>query len=568
MSNSRDIADSAATINFIDTVTSNVQTQLDNKDSLPSQTGNSGEFLTTNGTVASWAAVDALPSQSGNAGKFLTTDGTNDSWGEVSSSPTFDVVASGALANGDKVIINANGTATVVTQTSGPPAVGSSTVYNSATTRNSQVAYDGAGKVVIAYKNDSNGYGYALVGSVSGTTISFGTAVVFNSATTSMKSNQAMTFCGTNKVAIAYTDGGGSNYLYCKVGVVSGTSISFGSAGMILNADPDNIVLIWDSYSSRLVCFFRYSTNSNQGCGAVGSIDVSNTPSFGNVGSNFTVFNAAVTLEIHATFDSNSNKTIVFYRDNGNSEYGTASVGTVSGMSISFAAEVVFQTSTSNFMSCAFDSSSNKVVVAYIDEGASNIGKCIVGTIASGQISFGTAVTFSSVYSAYQTAMTYDSVNNRIVIGYLRGNGSSINYESQFIAGEVSGTSISFATPVTFGTAHIQNISMAFDIASKASVAVYMNNGNSSYGSATVFQALTASTNLTSENFIGISNGAYANGDTATVQIVGSVDDAQTSLTAGQSYYVQGDNTLATTADDPSVFAGTAVSATKIIVKG
>jgi hypothetical protein len=59
MSKSRDIADSAATINYIDTVTSNVQDQIDN--------------------------IDPLPSQTGNAGKYLTTDGTNDSWGEVSS---------------------------------------------------------------------------------------------------------------------------------------------------------------------------------------------------------------------------------------------------------------------------------------------------------------------------------------------------------------------------------------------------------------------------------------------------------------------------------------------------
>jgi sugar lactone lactonase YvrE len=43
---------------------------------------------------------------------------------------------------------------------------------------------------------------------------------------------------------------------------------------------------------------------------------------------------------------------------------------------------------------------------------------------------------------------------------------------------------------------------------------------------------------------------------------------AGSSLTAGQSYYVQTDGTLGTTAADPSVFAGTAVSATKLIVKG
>jgi hypothetical protein len=47
---------------------------------LPDQTGHSGEFLTTDGTDASWAPVDALPDQTGQNGKFLTTDGTDASW--------------------------------------------------------------------------------------------------------------------------------------------------------------------------------------------------------------------------------------------------------------------------------------------------------------------------------------------------------------------------------------------------------------------------------------------------------------------------------------------------------
>lgn len=49
-------------------------------DSLPSQTGQSGKFLTTDGTDASWATVNALPSQTGQAGRYLTTDGTDASW--------------------------------------------------------------------------------------------------------------------------------------------------------------------------------------------------------------------------------------------------------------------------------------------------------------------------------------------------------------------------------------------------------------------------------------------------------------------------------------------------------
>jgi len=47
-------------------------------DEIPSQTGNSGKYLTTNGTAASWD--NEVSSQTGNSGKFLTTDGSSTSW--------------------------------------------------------------------------------------------------------------------------------------------------------------------------------------------------------------------------------------------------------------------------------------------------------------------------------------------------------------------------------------------------------------------------------------------------------------------------------------------------------
>jgi hypothetical protein len=47
---------------------------------VPNQSGNSGKYLTTNGTSVSWSTVNSLPSQSGNSGKYLTTDGTTASW--------------------------------------------------------------------------------------------------------------------------------------------------------------------------------------------------------------------------------------------------------------------------------------------------------------------------------------------------------------------------------------------------------------------------------------------------------------------------------------------------------
>jgi hypothetical protein len=54
---------------------------------VPAQTGNSGKYLSTNGTNTSWTTVDALPSQTGNTGKYLTTSGTSASWATLNVDP-------------------------------------------------------------------------------------------------------------------------------------------------------------------------------------------------------------------------------------------------------------------------------------------------------------------------------------------------------------------------------------------------------------------------------------------------------------------------------------------------
>jgi len=54
---------------------------------LPSQAGNSGTYLTTNGSTLSWGTVNALPTQTGNSGKYLTTNGSTASWATITTDP-------------------------------------------------------------------------------------------------------------------------------------------------------------------------------------------------------------------------------------------------------------------------------------------------------------------------------------------------------------------------------------------------------------------------------------------------------------------------------------------------
>ena len=80
--------------------TNGTSTSWENVDALPSQTGKNGKFLKTDGTDASWEDIpDALPSQTGHAGEFLTTDGTDASWGVVKTHNLFDFKWSDYLLN-------------------------------------------------------------------------------------------------------------------------------------------------------------------------------------------------------------------------------------------------------------------------------------------------------------------------------------------------------------------------------------------------------------------------------------------------------------------------------------
>lgn len=92
---------------------------------IPSQTGHSGEFLTTDGSALSWDSVDALPSQTGQSGKYLTTDGTTASWGTIQQAPSTDNITISLNASDELQaigVINQNDTTTALKIWSGDEA--------------------------------------------------------------------------------------------------------------------------------------------------------------------------------------------------------------------------------------------------------------------------------------------------------------------------------------------------------------------------------------------------------------------------------------------------------------
>jgi hypothetical protein len=432
-------------------------------------------------------------------------------------------------------------------------------VFESATTTSISATYDSAAqRVVIAYRDVGNSnFGTAIVGTVSGTSISFGTPVVFRSGNTF--SISATYHSAAQTVVIAYSDIGNSGFGTAIVGTVSGTSISFGTAVVFRSGNTGVMSATYDSAAQRVV--IAHTTISPTfllaGAAIVGTVSGTSI-SFGAP----TVFLNRSLDFISATYDSAAQRVVIAYSDIGNSNFGTAIVGTVSGTSISFGTPVVFRSGDTQNTSVTYHSAAQRVVIAYRDNNMSSFGFAIVGTVSGTSISFGTAVVFESANTEFISA-TYDSAAQRVVIAYRNNIMSNFGFA---IVGTVSGTSISFGTAVVFESATTDSISATYDSVQQRVVIAYRDIGNSSFGTSFVLRNVT--TSLTAENFIGFSNAAYTNGQTATIQIAGSVDDAQSGLIPGRSYFVQNDGTLGLSPANPSVFAGTAVAANRIIVKG
>ena len=465
-------------------------------------------------------------------------------------------VATGTIPNGATVVIKTDGTVGIVTLSiSDTPSAGTPAVFESAGTTHIAAAYDSTNqKVVIAYRDDGNNeYGTAVVGTVSGTSISFGSPVVYESATTSYTS---ATYDSSNgKVVISYRDHGNSQRGTAIVGTVSGTSISFGTA-VVIDSTPgvSHISATYDSTNNKVVIAYRDEDNSNYGRAVVGTVSGTSI-SFGSP----VTFESGQSGYISAIYDSANGKVVIAYQDGNDSNHGKAVVGTVSGTSISFGSPVTFKSAESTYISATYDSTNNKVVIAFKDYGNNEYGTAIVGTVSGTSISFGSAVTFASA-DTRNISCTYDG-SDKVIIAY-RDQPNS-NYGT-VILGTVSGTSISFGSEVVFNAGTTTQMSLTYDSTNDNPVIAFSDDSNSSHGTAVVLSH--KSTNLTTENYIGIAAEAISNTATGKINIIGGVNTGQTGLTTAQTYYVQTNGTLATSAGTPSVVAGTAISDTKVLI--
>ena len=169
---------------------------------------------------------------------------------------------------------------------------------------------------------------------------------------------------------------------------------------------------MFDSSNNKVVIL----TNEGQGKGFVGTV-LGSSPwiSFGTDG---TFGGGNPSAEISAAFDTTNNKVVVSFQDQGDNR-GKCAIGTVSGSSITFGSLVEFNgSSVTNGTTTTFDSNLSKIIVAWTDQSNSYAGTAISGTVSGTSITFGTSSTWAT--RGEQLGSTFDPTTNQAVIVYRR----------------------------------------------------------------------------------------------------------------------------------------------------
>lgn len=514
------------------------------------------------GNLTSFVSAFTLPTADGTAGQVLTTNGSGsltlaDAGGGGNS---YDFTASGSITDGKPVIVNSDGTVSQVFGQTYTQALGGAVVYDSSATSFNSVIFDSnSNKVVVAYSDGASGGGpgRAFVGEVTGNSITFGSQVTFETGNTS---GISMAFDSvSNKIIIAYTDVSNSSRGTVVIGEVSGTSITFGTPVVFSsNANSNSSTVVFDPTTDKIAIFYR---SPSAGVGVVGTISGTSV-TFGSVSSSYT----SNAIGFSSGINPSTGEILVSYADVGDSWRRKVIAAQISGTSINYGSPVTYDSSTSGGSerdAIDFDANSGNFILAYYNKTSIRADARLV-TVSGTTVSLGGTAVIQASTAPSAISVAVDTNLSKAFIFYRSSAQSGLG---RYAIATISGGTISVTSPISISDT-VDYSGATFDSNSSKIVFTYNDNNSSNVGTARTFQIGGTYTNLTSTNYIGMSDGSYSDAATATVQLNGSVNAAQSGLTTGLGYYVLLDGTLSTTPDSFNVYAGLAVSPTEIIIKG
>ena len=255
----------------------------------------------------------------------------------------------------------------------------------------------------------SSNYGKCVLGTLSGNDfdeMTFGTTVTFeSSAVDSCK----VVYDTTNDKAVVIYRITSSGAFKAIVGTVSGTDISFGTAVDLTGGyitDPGGIDACFAAGSiNRVVAAFHHAGDGNKGNTV--ALQVSGTSITWGTPVQHNGNGAA--SHNRCCYEENAGKVVVSFRDDTNSGIGGVNIATITGSTVTFAGSV---TPFPGSIQCGgqglcYDPSSKDIFIFCAMSNSSNHGRIIRGTVSGNSIT----IPYATTLTGGQDAMYSDNKN-------------------------------------------------------------------------------------------------------------------------------------------------------------
>ena len=197
---------------------------------------------------------------------------------------------------------------------------GSANSFNNGSTGSTDIAYNvDDSNFIVGYKDTAaGGYAYARVGTFNGTSFSYGSETVVSYDTAE---KIKISYTTDSKVVLVYQNGSNSNNATAAVGTVSGTSISFGTTLTVsTTTNAFDLDVTYDTTNAKVVFVYANATTS----GLVRPATVSGTSLTLETATTFNT--GAVNSSLCINYGADTGSCLIAYTDGGNSSYGTAAV--------------------------------------------------------------------------------------------------------------------------------------------------------------------------------------------------------------------------------------------------
>lgn len=308
---------------------------------------------------------------------------------------------------------------------------GSETTFETDSPSYISVARLSDSQFVVSYRpNTSPNYGQAKIGTVSGTSITYSSSA-YTYSSSSVLQNSVSGLDETNKTFVVnYRYGAikGTARIGTYSGTGAGASITWSSSEYDFNPASASEVSTARLADDQFVVVYKDAGASSTGNSRVGTVSGTGSGASITWSSSEYNFNNSNSINMVSAAGISSSQLVVAYEDSADSSKGHARVGTVSGTgsgaSITYStSEYAFNPDGTSWLS-ASPMTGSDFVVAYWDSGNSQYGTARVGTVfdsgASASISY---ISGESVYNS--NTSTYNSVAGmdiyHFVVGY---NGS------------------------------------------------------------------------------------------------------------------------------------------------